>query len=97
MDPATRLDAALQRFAAALDLLEAATERRVEADAARADLEEEFAVMQDDRARLAVELDGAVARANSLQTANGEVSRRLERAGATLRSILSGVDLTEAD
>jgi len=33
-----------------------------EADALRANLEEELAVLQDDRSRLAVELDGAIAR-----------------------------------
>lgn len=97
MDPATRLDAALKRLAAALDQLEAAAARRAEADAARADLEEELAIMQDDRSRLAVELDGAIARTKSLQNANAEVSRRIERASATLRSVLSGVDATETD
>jgi uncharacterized protein YlxW (UPF0749 family) len=97
MDPATRLDAALKRLAAALDQLEAAAARRAEADAVRADLEEELAIMQDDRSRLAVELDGAVARAKSLQTANAEVSRRLERASATLQSLLAAVDITETD
>jgi chromosome segregation ATPase len=97
MDPGTRLDAALKQLAAALDQLEAAAARRAEADAARADLEEELAIMQDDRSRLAVELDGATARAKSLQIANAEVARRLERASATIRSILSTVAPADSD
>jgi len=60
-----RLEAALRRLAAALDKLEAAGERRAKADALRANLEEELAVLQDDRSRLAVELDGAIARSNA--------------------------------
>ncbi len=83
-----RLDAALQRLASALDQLEAAAERRARADAARGDLEEELAIMQDDRSRLAVDLDGALARNRSLSHANAEVQRRLERVSATIRSIL---------
>lgn len=86
------LDRALKRLASALDLLEAAASRRAAADAARANLEEELAVMQDDRARLAVDLDGAVARAKALESANLSVSQRLDRTSATIRSILEAVD-----
>lgn len=84
-----RLDAALKRLAAALDLLDAAGERRAKADALRANLEDELAVMQDDRARLAVELDGAIARAKSLELANDEVARRLNGACAEIREVLA--------
>ncbi len=83
-----RLDAALQRLATSLDQLEAAAERRARADAARGDLEEELAVMQDDRSRLAQDLDAALARSRSLAHANAEVLRRLERVSATIRSVL---------
>ena len=86
-----RLDAALRRLAAALDKLEAAGERRAKADAVRANLEEELAVLQDDRSRLAVELDGAIARSNALELANEEVSRRLNQACAEIRSVLTEV------
>ncbi|MGH6840651.1 MAG: DUF4164 family protein, partial [Methylocella sp.] len=79
------LDTALIRLAAALDRLDAAIERRAKADALRANLQDELAVMQDDRARLAVELDGAIARSNSLELANGEVARRLNGASAEIR------------
>ena len=83
-----RLDAALRRLAAALDRLDAATERRAKADALRANLEDELAVMQDDRSRLAVELDGAIARAKSLELANDEVARRLNGASSEIGRVL---------
>ena len=82
------LDAALRRLTAALDQLEAAVQRRAEADAARGNLEEELAIMQDDRSRLAVELDGAMARGNTLAQANDEVARRLLRASAAIGAVL---------
>ncbi|MDB5572137.1 MAG: uncharacterized protein JWN93_3320 [Hyphomicrobiales bacterium] len=86
-----RLQESLKRLASALDHLEAAGERRAMADRVRSDLEEELAVMQDDRARLAVELDGALDRMRVLNTANEDVSQRLERASQTIRSVLDGV------
>jgi chromosome segregation ATPase len=84
-----RLDAALKRLAAALDRLDAASDRRAKADALRTNLEDELAVMQDDRSRLAVELDGAVARSMSLELANDEVARRLSGASAEIREVLA--------
>ena len=44
--------------------------------------------MQDDRARLAVELDGALDRNRGLSAANNEAAQRLARAGAAIRAIL---------
>ncbi|HEX3495007.1 MAG TPA: DUF4164 family protein [Methylocella sp.] len=84
-----RLDAALKRLAAALDRLDAAGERRAKADALRTNLEDELAVMQDDRSRLAVELDSAIARAKSLELANDEVARRLNHAIAGIQAVLA--------
>ncbi len=92
MNALDRLEAALKRLAAALDQLEAARERRVRADALRANLEEELTVMQDDRSRLAVELDGAVARTNALELANDEVARRLKGVNATIKAVLAAAD-----
>jgi hypothetical protein len=83
-----RLDAALKRLATALDRLDAASERRAKADALRTNLEDELAVMQDG-SRLAVELDGAIARAKSLELANDEVARRLNDASAEIRGVLA--------
>ena len=63
----------------------------------RATLEEELAVMQDDRARLATDLDSATARNRSLDQAQTQVVRRLERTGATIRAILADVETGGAD
>jgi hypothetical protein len=82
------LEPSLKRLRAALDLLEAAVERRARQDSARADVEEELALMQDDRARLAVELDAALDRNRGLLSANIEASRRLARASAAVRAIV---------
>ena len=84
----TALEAALKRLSGALDQLDAAADRRARADAARGDLEDELTVMQDDRSRLAMELNSALARIESLDLAHREADRRLERAGATIRAAL---------
>jgi chromosome segregation ATPase len=88
MTPPARLESALKRLAASLDQLEAAAARRAEAEAERSNLEEEFAVMQDDRTRLAVELDGVLARSSNLELANDDVARRLKGLGETIKTIL---------
>ncbi|MGO9007690.1 MAG: DUF4164 domain-containing protein [Beijerinckiaceae bacterium] len=95
MKKPVRIEAALKRLATALDQLEAACERRLEADAERTNLEEEFAVLQDDRTQLGVELDAAITRSKSLELANDEVARRLQKASATLRTMLSHVEFSE--
>ncbi|MGB8276853.1 MAG: DUF4164 family protein [Methylovirgula sp.] len=89
MSTYTRLELAFKSLLAALDQLEAACERRLKADAERGNLEEELAVLQDDRTRLALELDDAQARSKSLELANGEVARRLAKASSTIRVILA--------
>lgn len=83
-----RLDGALSRLSAALDLLEATAARRMENELSRADLEEELAIMQDDRGRLALELDAALAQTSALGRTRDEVLRRLERASAGVRAVL---------
>ena len=79
----------MNRLAAALDQLEAAQERRAHADLVRADLKAELSVMQDDRTRLAVELDSALALVKSHELANDEVSRKLQKASAAIMAILA--------
>jgi chromosome segregation ATPase len=88
---ADRLNHALKRLALALDQFEAASERRAKMAAQRSDIEEEFTVLQDDRARLVVELDGAVARSQSLELANNEVARRLAKAREAIEEMMSHV------
>jgi hypothetical protein len=83
-----KLEIALKRLAVALDQIEAAAMRRAQADLERGNIEEEFAVMQDDRTRLAVELDGALARSASLELATDEVAKRLRNVGVSIQLIL---------
>lgn len=82
----------MSRLGAALDQLEAAAARRAQAEGARGNLEDELNVMQDDRARLALDLDGALARGRALASANAEVMRRLETVEDTVKALLAGVD-----
>lgn len=82
------LSAALRRLSNALGGLEVAVDQRVAADAAHSDRDEEFAIMQDDRSRLAVEMDGALARARGLEAAHREALRRLDRADAVVRGLI---------
>jgi hypothetical protein len=58
----TRLDQATKRLDEAIGLLEASFNWRLEAERRRGDLATELQIMQDDRARLALELEGAQTR-----------------------------------
>ncbi|MCP8940154.1 DUF4164 domain-containing protein [Alsobacter sp. SYSU M60028] len=86
--PPTAVDEALARLSASLSVLEAAVARRLEADRSKGTLETELALMQDDRARLAVELDGALARANRLEDTAGELAERIDRAIGSVRAVV---------
>jgi hypothetical protein len=86
------LDGAIGRLQAALIVLEVAAARRREADASQADLAEAFAAMQDDRSRLALDLDEALARARKLEAASDEVALRLERLGEALQGLAAQDD-----
>jgi chromosome segregation ATPase len=88
MPNSKRLDDALQRLSAALDELETTVARRLEAELSHADLEEELAVMQDDRSRLAMELDAALAHKSALEKARDEVLMRLDRTSLGIRAVL---------
>jgi hypothetical protein len=92
-----RIEPSIKRLRAALDLLEAALERRARQDGARGDAQEELALMQDDRARLAVELDGALDRNRGLLAANIEAAKRLEKASAAIKTILERHQDAESD
>lgn len=87
-----RLDEALRRLSWALDTLESAAQRRAALDAQRADLVEELAIMEDDRARLAADLDASAARERALEAAQAQVSKRLERAGETIRAVIAAAE-----
>ena len=82
------LEIAIRRVASAVEALEWAAEVRARQDEARATRQEEFALMQDDRSRLAVELDAAVDRSRALKSANGEAAKRLAHAAQAIGRVL---------
>jgi ABC-type transporter Mla subunit MlaD len=97
MAPPVRLDAALKRLSSALDQLEAASDRLGRTGAEKRDLADTLAIMEDDRGRLASELDAALTRTQALEHATEEVALRLGRAGGTLRRLLSEADAAEPE
>lgn len=82
------LEDAVIRLESALSQLEAVTHRRLETERRRGDLEMELTLMQDDRARLAADLDGTMARLSRVEGAAGDVGRRLDRAMGTIREVI---------
>jgi Domain of unknown function (DUF4164) len=89
MSDADSIETAARRLSLALDALEAAAERRTEADRGEASLADQVQVLGTDRARLASELDEAAARARTLETANREVMARIDQAIETIRGVLA--------
>jgi hypothetical protein len=79
---------ATRRLTLALDALEAATERRREADRGEESLANQMQALGSDRARLASELDEATARARALESSNREVAQRIDLAIETIRGVL---------
>ena len=86
------LETSLKRLASAVEALEWAADLRVRQDEARATTQEEFALMQDDRSRLAVELDAAVDRSRALEAASGEAAKRLAHAAETIGRVLGRLE-----
>ncbi|MFZ1774143.1 MAG: DUF4164 domain-containing protein [Rhizobiaceae bacterium] len=78
----------IARLNKAVDLLDRSVSARLEKDMDFSEAEEEVQRMNTDRARLALELDGSEARAERLENANREVSRRLVTAMETIRAVL---------
>ena len=83
------LDDAMKRLDGALGHLEAAVSRRLDAEKSRGDLETELQIMQDDRARLAGELDGTLSRLNRAEAAAADVGVRVQRAMGAIRDVLA--------
>ncbi len=90
------LDAALRRLAGSLDLLEAASARLDRAEAERRDLDEVLAAMEDDRGRLAEELDAALKTKQALAEAAEDVAGRLRSAGTALRGLIDAREVVDA-
>lgn len=87
---AEKLDAAIARLKRALDQCERAVSVKLEDEFTSAELEEELAIMQDDRARLALDLDASLARQSALEKSRDEVLRRLETASEGVAAALGG-------
>jgi hypothetical protein len=86
---APTLEEAMKRLDMALGLLEASVSRRLEAEKRRGGLETELQLMQDDRARLAVELDGALTRLHRFEAAADDVGRRVRHAIGVVQTVLA--------
>jgi ABC-type transporter Mla subunit MlaD len=92
MSETDSIDAATRRLALALDALEAAAERRHEAARNEDALATQIHAIGNDRARLAGELDAAIARSRTLESANREVAQRIAQAIETIRGLLASED-----
>jgi chromosome segregation ATPase len=92
MSETDSIEAASRRLTMALEALDAAAERRRDADTREAALAEQLHVLDADRARLAGELDHAAARTRLLETANREIAARIDGAIATVRGALGADD-----
>ena len=88
MSDQSAIDSAVKRLALALDALDAAVERRREADRNEQALSDQVHALGVDRTRLAAALDGETARARRLETTNREIAGRLDAAMASIQSVL---------
>ena len=82
------VDGAVKRLALALDALDAAVERRRQADRSEDALAQQVQALGVDRTRLAAALDGETARARRLETTNREIAGRLDAAIASIQGVL---------
>jgi hypothetical protein len=88
MTDQSAVDSAVKRLALALDALDAAVERRREADRREDGLANQLHALGVDRTRLAAALDGEAARSRRLESTNREIAQRLDSAIATIQSVL---------
>ena len=82
------VDAAVKRLALALDALDAAVERRREADRSEEGLASQLHALGVDRTRLAAALDGEAARAKRLVDTNREIAQRIDAAIGSIKTVL---------
>ncbi|MCX7310974.1 MAG: DUF4164 domain-containing protein [Hyphomicrobiales bacterium] len=81
-----------RRLAQALDMLDAAVERRIEIDRSRALLTEQVHALDADRSRLAADLDVQLGKVRGLEAANRDVAQRLDVAMENIRHVLESQD-----
>ena len=82
------LSHSLARLRASLGGLESAAERHGQKKEQQNSLATELALMQDDRARLASELDSAMARADRLAKSAKEIDKRLVSMARSVKKVL---------
>jgi chromosome segregation ATPase len=83
------IEAATRRLMTALDALEAAAERRRDADRDENELASRIQALGADRSRLADELDGSLVKKRRLERTNREISEKLDAAIGTIRGVLA--------
>lgn len=85
---AKRIEADIAELQMAIAQLERTVADKLEDELSSAELQEELAIMQDDRSRLALDLDAALARQNALEKSRDEVLRRLDAASEGVAAAL---------
>ena len=86
---------ALGQLRNAVAALEGVVARRAQDDRSVETLKQELAVMQNDRAQLALDLDAAMAKAARLDAVTGELGRRVDRATTMVREVLGDLGQRE--
>ena len=92
MTDQTAIEAATRRFTQALDMLDAAVDRRIEIDRSRTLLTEQVHALDADRSKLAADLDAQLGKVRSLESANREIARRLDAAMESIRHVLESTN-----
>ncbi len=95
MSEVDSIEAASRRLALALDALDAAAERRHEAARSEQTLSAQIHSLGEDRARLAGELDQAMARARTLERANRQIAQRIAAVIESIRGALGVPTMSE--
>ena len=88
MTDSSAVEQVTRRLTHALDLLDAAVERRVEIDRGREVLAEQVHTLDADRSKLAADLDSQLAKVRGLEAANRDVAQRLDAAMENIRSVI---------
>jgi hypothetical protein len=89
MSGVSPLDGAIRRLVGAVDAVEAAVAQCLEQSRTGRDRAVEIALLEEDRARLAQDLDSSNTRAATLANVNRAVGRRLDQAIDTIRSVVA--------
>ena len=89
------IDAATKRLSLALDALEAAVERRHDADRGEQLVGAQLQALGADRSRLAAELDDVTARSREIETTNREIARRIDVAMDGIKAVLDAQERPE--